>query len=261
MKNYIVSACLLFILMNNCACNKNNNEPDSNGTLLSEVRYTSETDGKTTSITSVYSYNANNKLVSLIGGIDSTFFEYNSQGQLAKVRSSNTVVGPIHVATFVYDTQGRIIKKVDTPLLANLAADNRSYSYDINNNLIADSIPNLIIPGIAQYHLYEYNSEGNLSKEYLYRNENGAAVLDTTWEHTYSNKLNPYYLNREALYFGTGSPGNVTLSKSFLTINSGPNIPEYSYYSNGLPRQIKYITTYINSPSISYGTDDFIYKK
>lgn len=260
MKSYIISICLLFILLYNSACNKNNNEPDSGGTLLSQIKETEQINGNTSVSTNVYSYDTNNKLISVVGGLDSTLFDYDSQGQLLGERYFNKVAGPVYNETFVYDTQGRIIKKTGTSLQANLDINDHSYGYDINNNIIADSVHNGNKPEIISYNVYEYNADGNLSKEYYYSNVNGITQLDTSFEYTYNDRVNPYYQNRLAFYFGLGYDF-IALSKNFWIDNSGSNVPKYAYYSNGLPREITYYFTQIGSQSVGTILRDFTYKK
>lgn len=251
---------MLFILLCNGACNKNNNSPESGGTLLSEVRSKQQIDGNTLISNDYYNYNSNNQLISHTNGQDTTLFGYNNQGKLIVDRLSNQAVGPIYTDSFVYDTQGRIIKKMATPLMANLAVNDHSYSYDINNNLVVDSVHNGNKPDIANYMVYEYNVEGNISKEFTYLIINGITKLDYTVQNNYNDKVNPYFQSRLALYFGEDF-GSLALSKNVIIDSGGPFIPKYSYYSNGIIKNITYNFTQIGSQSIGTVSVDFIYRK
>jgi hypothetical protein len=256
MRTCTINSCLFLLLVCNLSCKKTK-EYVSDGTLLSKVVYTEKYNGITSTSTLQYSYNSNNQLVSIASDnavINS--FEYNASRQLITAKNFTSPQGTLDIATFVHDAQGRIVQKIDSPIQANLEADNHHYAYDLNNNIIADSTPNLVTPEtIGAFDIYEYNVKGNVVKISSYDYSTGSPVLLGTTGYTYSDKPNPYYYNREALYFSTRS--FAYLSKN---LESERSDTKYSYYTNGLLRETASPLTKMGSPVVGTSISDYIYK-
>jgi hypothetical protein len=262
MKYYFKTLAPLFILCI-CSCNKSKTDAVAGGTLLSqEISTTHYTDPgfQNTVSTRSFSYNQDKQVESIIdvtGNFSETFlFQHNSLKQMTKMSLSNSTAGAMFEWDFIYDTQGRIVKKTGIPLLANLILNDVSYTYDVNNNVIADSIHSEQSPEVLAYNVYEYTGAGNISRQHTF--DLTIASSDTVYNYTYGDKLNPYYQIRSAEYFGEDQL--VALSKSNL-IDRDTNPAHFianafSYYSNGLPRSI----SYKQSTGNDYYTVDFIYK-
>jgi len=260
MKNCKLLILLTVIFIYNESCKKNPVAPSSNGNLLSEIKITSEVNGKVSVSVLNFEYNSQNKLIAInvdgSPGYTQLICNYDLAGRLGTSTSILPGVSE-HIARYIYDQGGRIIQKIDSSVYGNLVLDNHIYAYDMNNNLIADSIPNMYISGIAAYTKFQY-SNNNIVQTQFYYYQNGTFQVISSNNYAYSDKLNPFLQNAESFYF-TGIYDAITsFSRNFYQIKSSSYPITYSYYSEGLPREMHY--SYNDQGTTGSYSEEYFYK-
>jgi hypothetical protein len=258
MKNYFFYCLCCLAITCLISCKKSSNEPDSGGTYLSAINYTN-TCPNCTAINGVmkFNYNSNHQLVSFINSSDTfnftTLYTYNASGQFVSESESNTVSGPLDKFIYLYDAQGRIIKETGIPYLANLAINDITFTYDAANKVIGDSTHNLQTNTVIGYRVFEYNNTGNINKITTFNVYNGTPQVIGIQNPVYNDKINPYYTIKDVYFFATGDP--LTLCRNLQIDTSKATSTQYTYYSNGLPRQ----QVFKNPQSGYVSTSDYIY--
>jgi YD repeat-containing protein len=251
MKNYFFYCLCCLAITCLISCKKSPNEPDSGGTYLSAISYSNTCPNCTANSGVIkFSYNSNHQLVSVISSSDTfnftTLYTYNASGQFVGESESNSVVGLIEKFTFLYDAQGRIIKETGIPYLANLAINDITFAYDAANRVIGDSTHNLQTNNVLGYRVFEYDNTGNINKITTVNILNGTPQAGSVQNFTYNDKLNPYYTIKDVNFFFTDDP--LTLSGN-MVIDTSPI--QYTYYSNGLPRESVFKDMSIGSQSVN----------
>jgi hypothetical protein len=199
------------------------------------------------SSTQRFKYDANNYLVELNqNDFDFLKFENDSKGNPTKITLSNSVAGDILEYNFIYNNKGKIIRRRGTPILPNLLVDDRSYAYDEQGRLIADSQYYNQTPTVFTYKNYSYDVKDNIIElnQYFKSQTSNLFVLDGTIKMAYDNKVNPFFKIGTSLYMGREN--EQVLSRNNLvslkvTYSSTPgsgyfiNSIHYEYFNNHLP--------------------------
>ncbi len=240
--------------------------PDANGTILDKIILKDYEDNLVLG-TESYSYSSQNKLIAITniapvditnnnpGSVDSIFLEYDGQGRLLKSTNSNMVGGNIFSYTFIYDSNGNIVKKVGTPILANLSLDNYSYAYNTQGNIIADSQYYGITSSIVAYNTFSYNADDNINEVSQYENNDGSLIFIGKITYQYDKNGNPYAQIGIPLFLISDNIKGLSKNNQTSEIINNRLIaaPNYSYYSNGLPRKAIYgPATDLNAKTIEF---------
>ncbi len=252
MKNFLAVILYCTVFLNFISCGKSA-EPASEGNYISTIKTKNSCPGCITGEGVLnFNYYANRKLASIIssdtnGIYYSTVFNYNAQSQLSSANESNSVAGDIATYTFVYDAQGRIVKRTGTPILANLVINDVTFMYDANNKVVGDSTHNLQTAVVANYRVFGFDNNGNIGRMTYYDLFNGTPQQSSVENLTYNSKINPYYVLKDVYFFYGDDP--LSLSRNML-INPSTNT-SYTYFNNGLPRQMVYKDPASESESVS----------
>lgn len=258
MKNYFFYCVCCMAITCLISCRKSPNNPDSGGTYISAINYATTCPNCAPNNGAIkFSYNANHQLASVISSSDTfnfiTLYTYNAAGQFEDESESYSVSGPIEKFSFLYDAQGRIIKRTGIHYLANLVLGNITFTYDAANRFIADSAYEPQTNAVIVYSVCEYDNTGNINKITTYHIYNGTPQVSSIQNFVYNDKLNPYYTIKDVYFFATLNP--LILCKNLPIDTSKTTSTQYSYYSNGLPRQLVF-----KNPQSGYvSTSEYIY--
>ena len=261
----ILPVCIVAIIP---ACKKDKS-PEAGGNTLDKItQQFSNQPGVTT--TTQYQYDAANRLVLVtrISGqatnVDSTRFTYDAGGKLTGNRESNTQIGGITSYAMQYDNNGRVARAKGTALMFNLQVDDRTYAYDAQGRLVADSQVYQQTNKVFNYHVYTYNADNNIIKDEQFDNSSGSFQLTGTTAITYDGHTNPLYSNGMTLYMVFQDQGLLCKhNTSSVTGQSAGSSTVYSsnvshaYYRNGLPWRA---TTTPSTPNSGTTTTEYYYK-
>jgi YD repeat-containing protein len=250
-----VFASLSTLMLISC---KKHGAPDAGGTTLDKVIVTSP---GLAADTTFYQYDSQNRLVSVTqapisNGTSFFSFTYDPAGNLSGYTESSYATGNIMSYAFQYDNNGRIVKSIGTPLMANLEVPDYVYTWDGQGRLIADT--QLVQKTVAFYSTFTYDAHNNMMETSQFEMTAGSVQKIATNTNTYNNSANPYFAIGIPLFMIYNEGSLLCASNADVRQYTFENNPagsyaitaSYSYYSNGLVRQqVMGKSTTITNPS------------
>ena len=212
-------------------------------------------------------YDIQNRLTNVIdsnnnGHKHNLRIDYDAQNRPIKLTTTSTYNNlpfyPDQSCSLIYDSNGRIVKKVDDSPVSYVNVTRNTYTYDAKGRLIADTIHSYWANEIFSYTTYTYDNNDNVVETKMFEKSSGVIQMVETAISTYDSKTNPYkdlgvfmyIINQNDLYLNKNN-------RNSENYQSGTKVNfDYQYYSNGLPRRVS--TKDNSDPSITY--IDFFYE-
>lgn len=243
---------------------KKNGAPNAGGSTLDKVVFTAQGSAADTTF---YQYDSQNRLLSISqtsipnNGGSSFLFTYDPAGNLSGYTQSIYPTGNLLSYAFQYDNNGRIVRGIGTPLMANLGVPDYVYTYDGQGRLIADTQLIQKTQAEAYYSTFSYDADNNVTESSVFSVTGGSVQNLGTSNNTYDNRANPYSAIRIPLFMIYNdasflSANNASVQQYTSTSNPAGNYTltsSYSYYSNGLVwQQVNGNSAVTNPSTIQY---------
>lgn len=172
---------------------------------------------------------------------------YDTQGRLTGY--SDTMSNGLRTTySFSYDQNGRILQKMAT--YSNYSGSalpfRKTYAYDVQGRLIADTIFSYWSNDIAEYKTYKYDQNDNIIEKTLFNKITGSLQPESTVKMTYDSKVNPFhsigmvwhYLTSDFFVDGFNFSRNNVVTEDY----QNGSIVSYTYQYNNLNLPTKYVS-------------------
>jgi len=173
---------------------------------------------------------------------------YDNQGRLISY-SDTTSDGSRATYSFSYDQNGRIVQKLAT-YYSNYSGSalpfKKTYAYDVQGRLIADTVFSFWSNEIGEYKSYKYDQNDNIIEKTVFNNLTGSLRPEYTVKMTYDSKVNPFHSIGMIWHYLTSDffvdAFNVSKNNVVTEDYQNGSIVSYTYQYNSSNLPTKYVS-------------------